>query len=155
MKKPSQSAMSTIAENRRARHNYTIEDTYECGLVLLGSEVKSLRAHHLSFADSYALIKNDEVYIIGLRIEKYKESTHDDIDPERTRKLLLNRKEINKISRILKSKNATLVPLKIYLKNGRIKLLLGLGVGKSKVDKREVIKERDQKKEISRALKRG
>ena len=147
--------MSTIAENRRARHNYTIEDTYECGLVLLGSEVKSLRAHHLSFADSYALIKNDEVYIIGLRIEKYKESTHDDIDPERTRKLLLNRKEINKISRILKSKNATLVPLKIYLKNGRIKLLLGLGVGKSKVDKREVIKERDQKKEISRALKRG
>lgn len=147
--------MSTIAENRRARHNYTIEDTYECGLVLLGSEVKSLRAHHLSFADSYALIKNDEIYIIGLRIERYKESTHDDIDPERTRKLLLNRKEINKISRILKSKSATLVPLKIYLKNGRIKLLLGLGIGKSKVDKREVIKERDQKKEISRALKRG
>lgn len=144
-----------IAENRRARHNYAIEDTYECGIVLRGSEVKSIRAHHLSFADAYALIKNGEVFIIGLRIEKFKQSTHEEIDPERTRKLLLNKKEITRIERILQSKKASLIPLKVYLKNGRVKILIGLGFGKSKIDKREDIKERDTKKEIARVLKRG
>lgn len=144
-----------IAENRRARHNYTIEDTYECGMVLLGSEVKSLRAHQLSFADAYALIKNSEIFIIGLRVDKFKQATHEDIDPDRTRKLLLNKKEITRIERNLQTKKATLVPLKIYLKNGRVKLLLGIGIGKSKSDKRETLKERDMKKEISRVLKRG
>ena len=85
MKKAS-TANSQIAENRRARHNYAIEDTYECGIVLKGSEVKSLRAHHVSFADSYAIIKNGEVFILGLRIEPFKQATHDEIDPDRTRK---------------------------------------------------------------------
>src|SRR5580658_8767600 len=111
-----------IAENRRARHNYEIEDTFECGMVLLGSEVKSVRAHHLSFADAYALIKNSEVFMIGLRIEKYKLSTHDNVEPDRTRKLLLHRKEISRIERILHNKKATLVPLKIYIKTGRVKV---------------------------------
>src|SRR5262245_61546361 len=132
-----------ISENRRARHNYSIEETFECGIALLGSEVKSLRAHHLSFSDAYALVKNGEVFIIGLKIEKFKHSTHDSIDPERTRKLLLHKKEISRIERILQNKKATLVPLKIYLKNGRVKLLLGIGIGKSKVDKRDTIKERE------------
>ncbi len=144
-----------IAENRRARHNYTIEDTFECGLVLLGSEVKSLRAHHLSFADAYALIKNGEVFVIGLRIDKFKQATHEELDPERTRKLLLHKKEIRRIERVLQHKKATLVPLKIYLKNGRIKMLIGIGTGKTKVDKRDALKDRDVKKEIARVLKRG
>jgi SsrA-binding protein len=144
-----------IAENRRAHHNYTIEDTFECGIVLLGSEVKSLREHRLSFADAYALIRNNEIFVIGLRIDKFKQATHEEIDPERTRKLLLHKKEISRIERILQNKKATLVPLKMYFKNGRVKLLLGIGLGKSKVDKRDTIKERDMKKEISRVLKRG
>jgi|SRR5579871_2484908 len=144
-----------IAENRRARHNYEIEDTYECGIVLRGSEVKSLRARHLSFADAYALIKHGEIFIIGLRIDKFKQATHEEIDPERTRKLLLHRKEINRLERILQHKKATLVPLKIYIKNGRVKVLLGIGVGKGKIDKRITIKDRDVKKEIARVMKRG
>ncbi|HXW53821.1 MAG TPA: SsrA-binding protein SmpB [Myxococcota bacterium] len=144
-----------IAENRRARHNYTIEDSFECGIVLLGSEVKSLRAHNLSFADAYALIKDGEVFVIGLRIDKFKQATHEDIDPERTRKLLLHKTEITRIERVLQHKKATLVPLKIYLKNGRVKMLLGIGIGKTKADKRDTLKDRDAKKEIARALKRG
>ncbi len=144
-----------ISENRRARHNYTIEDTYECGIVLEGSEVKSIRDHHISFADAYALIKNGEIFVIGLRIEKYKQATHDEIDPERTRKLLLHKKEIKRIERALGIKSASLIPLKIYLKKGRVKILIGIGTGKSKVDKRQTIKERDTKKELARVLKRG
>ena len=144
-----------IAENRKARHNYAIEDTFECGMVLRGAEVKSIRQHHLSFADAYALIKNSEVFLIGLRIEKFKQATHEELDPDRTRKLLLNRKEITRIERTLQNKKASLIPLKIYLKNGRVKLLLGIGLGKSKIDKREDIKERDTKKELARVLKRG
>lgn len=144
-----------IAENRRARHNYTIEETYECGIVLLGAEAKSLREHRLNFSDAYAMIKNGEIFIIGLRIDAFKQSTHEVMDPDRTRKLLLNKKEITRIERILQNKKATLVPLKLYLKNGRIKLLLGIGLGKSKSDKRDTIKERDSKKELSRVLKRG
>lgn len=144
-----------ISENRRARHNYTIEDTFECGMVLLGSEVKSIKEHRLNFADAYALLKRGEIFIIGLRVDKFKQATHEDIDPERTRKLLLHKKEIVRIERILQHKKATLVPLKIYIKNGRVKLLLGIGIGKSNIDKRQTIKDRDVKKELSRVLKRG
>lgn len=144
-----------VAENRRARHNYTIEDTYECGMVLLGSEVKSVKEHRLNFTDAYGLLRNGEIFIIGLRIDKFKQATHEEIDPDRTRKLLLNKKEITRIERTLQHKKATLVPIKIYLKNGRVKLLLGIGIGKTTVDKRQDIKERDVKKELSRVLKRG
>lgn len=144
-----------LAENRRARHNYAIEDTIECGMVLVGSEVKSLRERHLSFADAYALIKNGEIFVIGLRIEKYRQATHEEIDPLRTRKLLLHAKEIKRIERAMSNKSMSLIPLKIYLKNGRVKMLLGLGSGKTKVDKRETIKERDIKRELARVHRRG
>jgi SsrA-binding protein len=147
--------ITPISENRRARHNYTIEDTYECGIVLLGSEVKSIKEHRLNFSDAYALLKDGEIFVIGLRVDKFKQATHEEIDPERTRKLLLNKKEIVRIERILQHKKATLVPLKIYIKNGRVKLLIGIGIGKSNIDKRQTIKERDVKKELSRVLKRG
>jgi SsrA-binding protein len=150
-----QKRSTTIAENRRARHNYTIEDSFECGIVLHGAEVKSLRAHHVSFADSYVFIKHQEIFILGLRIEPFKQATHDAIDPERTRKLLMNKKEIIRLERLLQHKKLNLVPLKIYLKEGIIKILIGVGVGKSKIDKRATIKERDSKKELSRVLKRG
>lgn len=146
---------SLIAENRRARHNYSIEDTFECGIVLLGSEVKSIRERHVGFSDAYAFIKNGEVFIIGLRIDKYKQATHETIDPERTRKLLLHKKEIKRIERSIGTKSLSLVPLKIYMKNGRVKILIGIGAGKSKIDKRETIKERDSKRELARVLKRG
>ncbi len=95
-----------------ARHNYAIEDTFECGIVLKGSEVKSLRAHHVSFADSYAMIKNGEIFILGLRIEPFKQATHDEIDPDRTRKLLMKKKEITRLERMLSHKQGTLVPFK-------------------------------------------
>ncbi len=144
-----------ISENRRARHNYAIEDSFECGIVLMGSEVKSIRERHLSFADAYALIKNGEIFLIGLRIEKYRQATHDEIDPLRTRKLLLHAKEIKRIERALSTKSLSLVPLKIYIKNGRVKVLLGLGSGKGKIDKRETIKERDTKRELARVHRRG
>ena len=153
--KKEQTDTTSIAENRKARHLYTIDATFECGMVLKGAEAKSLRAHHLSFSDAYALVKDDEIFIIGLRIEKFKQATHEEIDPDRTRKLLLHKKEIKKIKKILQEKKATLVPLKIYLKNGRIKLLIGIGFGKTKTDKRQTLKDRDTKLELSRVLKRG
>lgn len=154
-KKDTKNTLVQIAENRKARHNYAIEDSIECGIVLLGSEVKSIRARHISFADAYALLKNGEIFIIGLRIEKFKQATHEEIDPERTRKLLLNKREIKRIERAMQTKKASLIPLKVYIKNGRVKLLIGIGHGKSKVDKRDDIKERDSKLEIARAVKRG
>jgi SsrA-binding protein len=147
--------IKVLAENRRARHDYAIEDSYECGIELKGSEVKSVRARHLSFADSYALVKNGQIFLIGLRIEPYPQATHDVVDPDRTRKLLLKRKEIDKIERILKIGKMNLIPLKLYLKEGLVKVQLGLGKGKSKVDKRDTIKERESKIELSRVLKRG
>jgi SsrA-binding protein len=144
-----------LLENRKARHNYAIEDTFECGLMLLGWEVKSLRERRANFADAYALLKGGEVFILGLRIDPYKQSTHEILEPERTRKLLLNKKEIIRLERMLQNKKATLVPLKIYLKNNRLKLLIGIGVGKTLVDKRRDIKERETKEQLRRVLKRG
>ncbi len=144
-----------IAENKKAHFNYAIEDTIECGIALVGSEVKSLRAHHLSFKDSYCLIKNQEVLIIGLRIEPFDKSTHEVVDPERTRKLLLHKKEIRKLDRLISQQGASLIPLKIYIKNYRVKILIGIGFGKAKSDKRKTIKDREVKRELSRVLKRG
>lgn len=145
----------TVAENRRARHDFAIGDTFECGMVLLGTEVKSLRERRLNFSDAYALVKGGEIFIIGLTIEPYRFSTQFAHDPTRTRKLLLNRREINKIERELARKGSTLVPLKLYFKKGRAKLLIGIGVGKTSVDKREDIKRRDADREVARVMRRG
>lgn len=144
-----------IAENRRARHDYAISDTIECGIVLLGSEVKSLRERRLNFSDAYALLKGGEVFVIGLTIEPYKFSTLFNHEPTRTRKLLLNRKEISKLEKEITRKGSTLVPLKIYFKDGKAKLLLGIGTGKTKVDKREDLKKRDAGREVARVMRRG
>lgn len=144
-----------IAENRRARHDFSIGDTYECGIALVGTEVKSLRDGRLNFSDSYAFLKEGELFIIGLTIESYRFSTHFNHDPTRTRKLLLNRREITKISKEISRKGSTLVPLKMYFKNGRAKLLLGVGIGKTNVDKREDLKRKDADREVARVMRRG
>ncbi len=144
-----------IAENRRARYDYSIFDTYECGIALLGTEVKSLRARHLNFSDAYALLKGGEIFLIGLKIEPYIYGTHINHMADRTRKLLLHKKEIQKIQREIQKKGSTLIPLKLYFKNGRVKVLIAIAQGKSKVDKREDIKKRDADREVSRVMRRG
>jgi len=147
--------IENIAENRRARHDYAITDTYECGIVLLGTEVKSLRAHRVNFSDSYVLIKNGEVFIIGLTIQPWTHGTHENHEPDRTRKLLLNRKEIKKIAKESQIKGASLIPVKLYFKNGKAKVLVGIGKGKTKIDKREDVKRRDADREVARVMHRG
>jgi SsrA-binding protein len=144
-----------LAENRRAGFNYAIEESLECGIVLKGAEVKSLRERHLSFRDAYALLKDGELYIIGLRIENYPQATHDILDPERTRKLLLHKREITRLQKKMQNASLNLIPLKLYMKNGRVKVLIGIGKGKSNIDKRETIKDREVKRELRRVLKRG
>ncbi len=147
--------MLQIAENKRARFDYQILDTYECGLVLLGTEVKALRDRHISFGDSYALLKNGELFLLGMRIEPYKYGTHQNHETDRTRKLLLHRKELDKLAKESDRKGRTLIPLKLYFKDGRAKVLIGVAEGKTKGDKRESIKEREANREVARVMRRG
>jgi len=144
----------TIAQNRRARHEYSIEDTFEAGLVLRGSEIKSIRAHKVSLADAYARIDRDEAWIIGLHIAPW-EST--DVrfnhEPKRARKLLLHRDEIDELLGKTKAKGLTLVPLRIYINDqGKAKLELGLARGKQTWDRRREIAERDSKRDLARQV---
>ncbi len=144
----------TIAQNRRARHEYSIEDTFEAGLVLRGTEIKSIRAHKVSLADAYARIDRDEAWIIGLHIAPW-EST--DVrfnhEPKRARKLLLHRDEIDELLGKTKAKGLTLVPLRIYINDqGKAKLELGLARGKQTWDRRREIAERDSKRDLARQV---
>ncbi|WP_022668769.1 SsrA-binding protein SmpB [Desulfospira joergensenii] len=143
-----------IATNKKARHNYHIDDEYETGIVLKGSEVKSMREGRVSFKDSYADIKNGEVFLRQLHISPYKYAYNDNHEALRTRKLLLHRYEIKKLIGKTKEKGYTLVPLKIYFKNDKIKVLIGLGKGKKLYDKRETIKLRDVKRDLDRQRKK-
>ena len=144
----------TIAQNRRARHEYSIEDTFEAGLVLRGTEIKSIRAHKVSLADAYARIDRDEAWIIGLHMAPW-EST--DVrfnhEPKRARKLLLHRHEIDELLGKTKAKGLTLVPLRIYITDqGKAKLELGLARGKQTWDRRREIAERDSKRDLARQV---
>ena len=139
--------------NRKANFNYFIEDKIECGIELLGNEVKSLRLGNANIKDSYGIIKNDEVYLLNMFIKKYDNAIVNN-DEYRTRKLLLHKKEILKLKQKLDLEGYTLVPLKIYLLNNKFKVLLGLGKGKKNYDKRETIKERDIKRKIEKDLKK-
>jgi SsrA-binding protein len=144
----------TIAQNRRARHDYSIEDTFEAGLVLRGTEIKSVRAHKVSLADAYARIERGEAWIVGLHIAPY-EST--DVrfnhEPKRARKLLLHRDEIDELLGKTKAKGLTLVPLEIYITDGgKAKLRLGLARGKQTWDRRREIAERDARRDTERQL---
>ena len=143
-----------IARNRRARFDYRIEDTYEAGLVLTGTEVKSLRAGRASLAGGFAQISDGEVWLYNVHIPQYTEGTWTNHEPRRTRKLLLHRKEIEKLSSRTAEQGLTLVPLSLYFKDGKAKVELGLGRGKRTYDKRHDLASRDAAREMDRALRR-
>ncbi len=142
-----------LAENRKARFNYTIENNLECGIELLGTEVKSMREGKFSFKDSYIKLKNGQLFLVGLHITPYEHGTHENHEPERVRRLLAHKTEIKKLKRKVEERGYTLIPLKFYLKGSFIKIDMGICQGKKAHDKRNAIKERDQKKAMARELK--
>jgi SsrA-binding protein len=143
----------TVALNRQARHEYFVEESYETGIVLKGTEVKSIRAGRMNLKDSYATIENGEVILSGMHISPYEQGNIFNKDPLRDRKLLLHKYEIRKLIGYIQQKGLTLVPLKLYFKKGRVKLELGVAKGKKLHDKRDDMAERDAKREIDRKLK--
>jgi SsrA-binding protein len=148
-----ESFVKIIAENRKARHSYFIDDKYEAGMVLSGTEVKSLRLGRVNLKDSYAKIKKGEVFVYQLHIGLYPFASYNNHDPLRRRKLLLHDHEIKKLYGKINEKGFSLIPLKIYFQNGKAKITLALARGKRKYDKREAIRKRDQKKDFERSRK--
>lgn len=144
-----------ICENRKARFDYAILDTFEAGMVLTGSEIKSLRQGKANLTNAYADIRNGEAFLLQAHINPYEKGGYANHEPERKRKLLLHKDEIDSLFGKVKEKGQTLVPLKMYFKNGRAKLLLGLGTGKKTHDKRATIKEREVKRDLNRTLKQA
>ncbi len=142
-----------IAENRKARHEYHIDDEIEVGMVLRGTEVKSLREGRANLKDAYANIKNGELYLYQVHISPYPFAYYDNHEPLRPRKLLLHKSELKRLIGKVREKGFTLVPLRIYFKNGKAKVKIALARGKRKYDKREAIKERDLKREMDREKK--
>lgn len=143
-----------VAENRRARHDYHIEETYEAGIALTGSEIKSVRAGRVNLRGSYARVVDDEVFLYEAHISPYEQSgTYFNHDPKRPRKLLLHRREIRRLLGLVRQKGLTLVPLRVYFKGRRAKVELGVARGKKVYDKREDIAKRDEQREIERAMK--
>ncbi len=143
-----------IASNRRARHDYTIEDTVEAGLVLTGTEVKSLRAGRATLADGFGQITDGEAWLHGVHIPQYTQGTWTNHEPRRVRKLLLHRKEIDKLASSVNERGLTLIPLSLYFSDGRAKVELGLARGKRTYDKRQDLAKRDAAREVERALRR-
>ena len=142
-----------IIKNRNARFEYEISDTLEAGIVLLGTEVKSLRNKKVSINEAYAKISKGEAYIVGMNISPYESGNRFNHDPLRERKLLLHKQEIKRIIGKVKIRGLSLVPLKLYFKNGKVKVLLGVGRGKTRADKRKSIQKREADREIQRTLK--
>ena len=147
------SERQSIARNKRARHDYTIIDTWEAGIVLTGSEVKSLRDGKANISDAYGIVKEGEVHLLNLHISPYEKASHFNHEPTRTRKLLLHRKEIKKMIGAVERQGLTLVPLELYFKRGRAKVALALGKGKKLYDKRADEKRRDDERDMQRAVR--
>ena len=145
--------MKEIAVNRKAHFEYFIEEKYECGIVLIGSEVKSLRQGKLSLVDSYGVIKNSEVFLLNANIPCYEKTSAFKEDEKRTRKLLLHKSQILKLERKIKDNSYTLIPLRAYFKEGLVKIELALAKGKKLYDKKESIKTKDLTKEAERSIK--
>lgn len=143
-----------VAQNRKARHDYHIEDTYEAGLVLTGTEVKSLRAGRASLVDGWAIVIDGEAWLEGVHIPEYVQGTWTNHTPRRRRKLLLNRKEIDKIATATSESGTTIVPLSMYFKDGKAKVEIGLARGKRQYDKRQAVAKRDADREAQRAMAR-
>lgn len=139
--------------NREAKFNYFIEEEIECGIVLVGTEIKSIREGKANLKDSYAIIRNNEVYLLNMHINEYKEGNQFNHDPKRTRKLLLHKNEINKLKKGVEQEGRTLVPLKLYFSKNRAKILLGLCKGKKTFDKRETMKQRELNREAEKLHK--
>ena len=148
-----QSGIKLIAQNKKARHDYFIEDTYEAGLVLVGTEVKSIRLGKVNLRDSFANIRGGEAFVYNMHISPYEKGNIFNRDPLRTRKLLLNRREINKINGLLTQKGFSLIPIKVYLKNGLVKMEVGIARGKKLYDKRQDLKEKAVKRDFEKNFK--
>jgi len=148
-----ESRLKIVAENRKARHDYSIEAVYEAGMVLLGTEVKSLRLGHVNLKDAYARIKNGEVFVYQMHIGPYPFAYHGNHDSLRRKKLLLHKYEINKLYGKVNEKGFSLIPLKVYFQSGKAKLTLAIAKGKRKYDKRDSIRRRDQERDFERSKK--
>ena len=144
-----------IAQNKRAMHDYFIEETFEAGLVLQGTEIKSIRKGSVNFKDAFARVENGEVFLHNMHIAPYEQGNRYNHDPLRTRKLLLHKKEIDKLIGETKESGYTIVPLKMYIKNGFAKVLIGVGKGKKNYDKRESIKKKTADRQIAKAIRRA
>lgn len=145
--------VQSIARNRRARHDYHVLDSWEAGIVLSGTEVKSLRDGQANLTDAYGIVKDGEVWLLNLHISPYERGTHFNHEPTRSRKLLLHRKEIRKLIGAVERQGLTLVPLELYFKGGRAKVRLALGKGKKQHDKRADEKKREDERDMARALR--
>ena len=142
-----------LAQNRKASYDFSILDTVEAGIVLQGTEIKSIRAGRINLKDGYAKIQNGEIFLHNVHISPYEQGNQFNHDPLRTRKLLMHKKQIVRLLGETKSSGNTLIPLKVYIKDGYAKVLIGLAKGKKKYDKREDLKRKDQKRELDRALR--
>jgi len=152
-KKKTPTDKNVMAQNKKARHDYTILNTYEAGLVLTGTEIKSIRAKRVNLTDGFAQVRNGEAWLMNIHISEYTQGNRFNHDPLRNRKLLLHKKEIAKLQGETQDKGITIVPLRIYLKNGVAKVLLGVAKGKHEYDKRETLKRREQDRQIARVMK--
>ncbi|MFC6259468.1 SsrA-binding protein SmpB [Levilactobacillus fujinensis] len=153
-KKSKKTPDNVLAQNRKARHEYTVTDTIEAGLVLTGTEIKSMRERRINLQDGFAQIRNNEAWLMNVHISEYVQGNRFNHDPLRNRKLLLHKKEIRRLGIATKDKGVTLVPLRVYLKHGFAKVLIGVAQGKREFDKRETIKRREQDRQIARVMKR-
>ena len=142
-----------IAQNKKARHDYFIEESIECGIELHGTEVKSMRQGRVNLKESYAIVKNGEVFVLSMHISPYEQGNIFNVDPLRPKRLLLHKSEIRRLGSQTQKQGYTLIPLEVYLKDGRMKMSLGVCVGKHLHDKRDAMADRDSKREIARAIR--
>ena len=150
---PHQKGTKSVAQNRKAFHDYFVEDRYECGLALFGTEVKSMRQGRVNLKESWARIKDGEIWVEGMHISPYEQGNIFNRDPMRPKKLLMHKQEIRKLDGLVARQGYTLIPLEVYLKDGRMKLQLGLCKGKAERDKRDSIAKRDADRDIRRAIR--
>lgn len=146
-------AIKVIATNRKARHEYHFDDTFEAGLVLMGSEIKSIRAGQVSLQEGFVLFEEGEAWLVNVHIAQYNPASRQNHDPRRRRKLLLHRRQIDRLNSRAREKGYTVIPTKLYLKDGRAKVEIALARGKKLYDKRQTIAKRDSKRQVERALK--
>lgn len=150
---PVKKGIKPVAQNKKARHDFFIEDIYECGIALAGTEVKSIRGGKANLKDSYAQVKNGECFLVGMHVSPYEQGNINNKDPFRTRKLLLHKQEIKKLGALSQVEGYSLIPLQMYFKDGRVKVELAVAKGKKLYDKRHDIAERDAKRDIERRFK--